>query len=158
MQTVLLGLAIFAVVMLMVARPLWTRNPAAAPGIAAAASVAEQQRVEAMMTLNELEYDYRMNKLSADDYEKLAAPYRKLAAASLEQAASTSKLTQAVEAGPTTGLATAFEAQVRTIAEAGAQNEAADGLSSGSDEAQRKRLEEQIELELQKKMKERNRP
>lgn len=73
------------------------------------------------MALNELEYDYRMNKLSAEDYKAMALPYRKLAMQWLE-----------------------FDQQ------------------SGKQEAEvtdqlRKTLEAEIELSLQKKMKEKER-
>lgn len=82
MASFMLILGISAVSMFFITRPLFAGKPALPedPNV----SRHQQDRQEVLMALNELEYDYRMNKLAKEDYETMALPLKKLAAAWLE--------------------------------------------------------------------------
>lgn len=116
MTAILLVFGLAAVSMLVITRPLFNKSLSlwARPHL----SIPDQQRSDVLMALNELEYDYRMNKLSAEDYKAMALPYRKLAFQWLEHDQQAGKPQMPVN----------------------------DQL--------RKALEDEIELTLQKKMKE----
>lgn len=76
MASFMLILGIAAVSMFFITQPLFAKNQALPEGPKASGDAFNRQ--EALMALNELEYDYRMNKLSKEDYEEMALPYKKL--------------------------------------------------------------------------------
>lgn len=82
MASFMLILGIAAVSMFFITRPLFATNHALPEGLKVSDTI--QQRSEVMMALNELEYDYRMNKLSKEDYEAMVLPLQKLAMSWME--------------------------------------------------------------------------
>lgn len=75
-------LAVFFTSLYYVAQPLFTYNQEEE----ALKKIEEEiSRETIFLTLNELEFDYRTNKLSKGDYEKLSGKYKKLAAGLLKK-------------------------------------------------------------------------
>ncbi len=79
MASFMLILGITAISMFFITQPLFVKKYPLPKESKASGDTYHRQ--ETMMALNELEYDYRMNKLTKEDYEAMAFPLRKLAAA-----------------------------------------------------------------------------
>jgi hypothetical protein len=83
----ILGVLVVGVTLYLVAEPFIFAEPRQLKGHAeqAVGETMEQKKEALFITLGEIELDYRMGKLSDEDYQELQAVYRPQAAALLQQ-------------------------------------------------------------------------